>query len=121
VSLAGCSTKPPIGIVSGEVTFEGKPVEDGLIMFTPVDGKSQPAGDVIKDGKYEVKNVPVGQMKVEISGNQKTGKKLKAYDTPNSPTYDEVIPLIPPRYNANSELTLEVKPGPQQVPYNLKK
>jgi len=119
--IAGCSTKPPVGTVTGEVTFEGKPVEDGRITLIPVDGKSQPAGDVIKDGKYEIKNAPVGSMKVEVNGNKKTGRKIKAYDTPESPVSDEIVEPIPPRYNVNSELTLDVKPGPQRVPYDLKK
>jgi hypothetical protein len=119
--LAGCAAKPLVGTISGEVTFDGKPVEDGRITLIPVDGKSQPAGDVIKEGKFEIKNAPLGQMKVEINGNKKTGRKIKAYDTPESPVSDEIVELIPQRYNANSELTLDVKPGPQRVPYDLKK
>jgi hypothetical protein len=41
-------------------------------------------------------------------------------DSPQSPVVDVVEELIPPRYNINSELTLEVKPGPQQAKFELK-
>jgi hypothetical protein len=117
----GCSTGPATGTVSGEVTFDGQPIEDGRITFIPVDGQSQPAGAAIIIGKFDVKNVPVTKMKVEINGNKKTGKKFKVYDTPESPLKDELVELIPVRYNVNSELTLDVKKGSQTVRYDLKK
>jgi len=121
VVLASCSNGPPKGNVTGEVMFAGQPVVDGLITFEPVDGQGQTAGAPIKEGKFEAQDVSVGKMKVRINGNKKTGRKIKAYDTPDSPVSDEIIELIPPRYNANTELTLDVKPGPQPVKYDLKK
>src|SRR5436309_13938424 len=35
--VAGCSNKPPLGTITGEVTFDAKPVEDGRISLIPVD------------------------------------------------------------------------------------
>jgi hypothetical protein len=117
----GCSNGPPTGTVTGEVTFEGKPIEDGGIRFEPLDGQGQTAGAPIKDGKFEATGVPATKMKVIITGNRKTGKKIKAYDTPESPVSDEIVELLPPRYNFSSEITLEVKRGSQSVKYDLKK
>lgn len=119
--FAGCSTAPPTGTVSGEVTFDGQPIKDGRIAFIPVDGQGQTGGAAIKDGKFEAKDVPVAKMKVEINGNRLTGRKIKAYDTPESPVSDEIVELVPARYNINSELTLDVKKGSQTVKYDLKK
>lgn len=114
----GCSTGPPTGTVTGEVTFDGQPLKEGRIAFLPVDGQSPTAGTTIRDGKFETQ-VPVTKMRVEINANKVIGKR-KAYDTPQSPVVDEVVELIPARYNTESELTLDVKRGSQKEDYHLK-
>jgi len=116
----GCTRGPAVGTVTGEVTYSGQPVNEGHITFTPADGKGQTAGANIVDGKFKAEQVPATKMKVELHGNKKTGKKIKAYDTPESPVSDEVVELLPPKYNFNSELTLDVKQGTQHVKYDLK-
>ena len=117
--FAGCANEPPTGMITGEVTMDGQPLEDGRIQFTPLDGQSQPGGATVAQGKFTAK-VPVTKMKVEINGNKRTGRKIKAYDTPESPLMDEIVELVPPKYNINSDVTLDVKPGPQEVKYELK-
>lgn len=117
--LAGCSSSPPRGIVHGEVTFDGQPVQDGTILFEPESGQGQTAGGPIKEGKFTAE-VPVGKMRVRINGNKKTGRRYRVYETPESPLVDEVVELLPPKYNVNSELTLEVKKGEQQASFHLK-
>jgi hypothetical protein len=121
IVLLGCSQGPAVGTVTGEVTFEGQPVQKGYVIFSPSDGQSQTAGAEIVDGKFKAERVPVTKMKVELHGVKKTGKKIKAYDTPDSPVSEEEIELLPPKYNFNSELTLDVKPGTQHEKYDLKK
>ena len=116
---AGCAKEPPTGMIAGEVTIDGQPLKDGRIQFTPLDGQSQPGGATVVDGKFTAK-APVAKMRVEINGNKPTGKKIKAYDTPESPLMDEIVELVPPKYNINSDLTLDVKPGNQEVKYELK-
>jgi hypothetical protein len=96
-------------------------VQDGHVTFTPVDGKGQTGGANIVEGKFKAEQVPALKMKVELHGNKKTGKKIKAYDTPESPVSDEIVELLPAKYNFNSELTLEVKQGTQHVKYELTK
>src|SRR5262245_5292083 len=118
-TLSGCSTGPAVGTVTGEVTFDGKPVKDGHVTFTPVDGKGQTGGAPITDGKFRAEQVPALKMKVELHGNKVIGKR-KAYDTPESPVFDEVVELLPPKYNVNSELSFDGKRGMQEVKYDLK-
>jgi len=115
---AGCSTGPAVGTVTGDVTFDGQPVKDGRISFTPLDGQASTGGAPIVDGKFTA-DVPVAKMKVAINGNKVIGKR-KAYDTPESPWEDDVAELLPAKYNVNSDLTLEVKKGVQDVKYELK-
>ena len=101
----------------GEVTLDGQPVKDGRVLFTPLDGQGGTGGAAIVEGKFTAE-VPVAKMKVEINGNKVIGKR-KAYDTPESPLVDEVVEIVPPKYNVNSELTLDVKKGVQEVKYEL--
>ena len=116
--LAGCSSDGvETATVSGEVTLDNQPLAAGNIQFRPLSGDAPTAGAEIKDGKFEAQ-VPVTKMRVEITANKVVGQR-KAYDAPNSPVADEVVELIPPRYNANSELTLDVKEGTQTVRYDL--
>ena len=120
IMQAGCNQGAPTGTVTGDVAFDGQPVKDGHVLFTPLDGIGQTGGGPIHEGKFQAEKVPVGKMKVELHGNKVIGKR-KAYDTPESPWEDDVAELLPPKYNFKSDLTLDVKPGTQNVKYDLKK
>lgn len=57
VSVAGCgrSDGPETFIVTGTVTYQGQPVQEGEIRFAPVEGTKGPAsGSTIRDGVYTV-------------------------------------------------------------------
>jgi hypothetical protein len=118
-SLAGCSHDDgKHGTVSGMVTLDGQPLPAGSIHFTPADGHTSPAEGAIADGNYSVVT-GVGESRVSISSSKVVGKR-KMYNTPDSPTVDNVIELLPAQYNTQSTLTLKVVPGSQQQPYDLK-
>lgn len=117
VGLTGCNGDAPKGTVNGTVTLDGQPLNDGTVNFDPVDGKSQTASANIKDGKFTA-SVPLHTMKVSFSAPKILGKK-KMYDTPDSPTVDEVGELIPEKYNVKSELKITVKSGIQEEKYDL--
>ena len=55
--LSGCGSS--LATVSGTVTYDGKPVEDGYITFTPADGKGKDGGGPIKNGHYRVTELPI--------------------------------------------------------------
>jgi hypothetical protein len=115
-AAAGCGG-PAAGEVAGLVTLDGTPVGSGAISFIPADGKAPTAGGAIVDGKYNVANVPVGTAKVVINGSKVVGKKaLYGPGSPERATYGE---LLPDRYNDKSELTFEVKHGPQTKDWEL--
>lgn len=108
LALAGCGGVQEAQ-VSGTVKVDGEPLEKGVIRFMPPDGKTKPPRvDIIK-GHYSVK-IPVGTWKVSISAPKVVGKK-KLYDTPNSPERDVTKETLPERYNEQTELTVDVKPG----------
>jgi hypothetical protein len=62
--LSGCGAST--ATVSGEVTYDGKPVGDGYITFTPTDGKGKDAGGPITGGRYKVTGLPPGPKVVKV-------------------------------------------------------
>ena len=56
--LGGCGgvERPPMGQVSGKVTYQGKPLEVGEVVFNPVSGETettgQPASGALGSGGY---------------------------------------------------------------------
>jgi hypothetical protein len=62
-SAVGCgggkSDKPPLGRVSGTVTYKGQPLPEGSVTFTPVEGKGDDSGQLASgqiesDGSYSL-------------------------------------------------------------------
>jgi hypothetical protein len=112
MTLCGCSESQPAGPerspVSGTITFAGKPVPFGTISFIPPEGSGLPvSGAEIQDGQYNCsKNggVPLGKHRVEINGWSTPPTEQGAADLA-APTQ---APLIPKKYNTQSELTLSV-------------
>jgi hypothetical protein len=113
--LAGCSDSTT---VSGTVTMDGQPVKSGAITFVKTDGDLVRAGAVISDGAFQAKLAP-GKYRIELTGQKVVGKrKQKAFDG----TDEEVElteELFPERYNAKTELSHEIKPGPNKIDLKL--
>ena len=114
VGLCGCGSNGP-GELAGEVTLDGKPLEQGALLLTPVDmSKGTATGGEIKDGKYVLTGKqapPVGTYKVEIRANKKSGKKVqKAMGKPGE-LDDELVEAVDAKYNTQTTLTVEVKSG----------
>ena len=118
--LAGCggggSSAKPSGDVSGEVTFEGKPVQAGVVNFESA-ASGAAAQAPIKDGSFNFANpVPVGQYKVTIA------PPPEAPPVPGE-TRPPVNPKdIPAKYRtpAKSDLKAEVAAGQNKVKFELK-
>jgi hypothetical protein len=62
--MTGCAKKPVQ--ITGQVTYEGAPVQSGYISFIPVEGTGASSGGPIKGGRYKVEDVPPGLKRVEI-------------------------------------------------------
>lgn len=108
--LSGCGRQP----VSGEVTWDGKPVVNGVISFEPADGHGPTTGGKIRDGKYQLTGdaVPLpGKKLVRISAARKTSRQVEVlYSTPKR-MVDEIERYIPEQYNAKTTLFCEIVPG----------
>ena len=53
LATVGCGGKP--ATVSGIVTVDSKPLEQGTVFFAPVDGGMRASGIIQDDGSYEIR------------------------------------------------------------------
>jgi hypothetical protein len=108
--FVGCA-KPGADVapVQGHVTLDGKPLAFAILTFQP-EGKAPASGGTDKDGHYElmykrgVMGAPVGPNAVSIQLNVYAGEKGRT---------------LPERYNSQTELVREVKPGPNEINFEL--
>ncbi len=108
-AIVGCSLGSE-ATVSGEVTLDGVPIQNGTISFIPADGETATAGGRIEDGTYSVV-VPPGPKRVEISATKVVGQRPAYEGAPDSPMVERRESIIPERYNVQSDLTLDVQSG----------
>jgi len=97
--VAGCNSAKPIAgsvPVSGTVTFNGQPLEQGEVWFAPESGsKGQPATGQIKNGKFTMvttassPGVVAGKYKVSVISN-------KPFTPPKPGTPSDPKALLPP-------------------------
>ena len=117
----GCSSgRIPI---CGEVTLDGKPIEQGTITMEPADGKGKSAGGEIVNGKYQLvgEAAPsLGKKIVRIYAVHKTGRRVRDGFSATGRMLEESVPCIPDIYNAQSILTCEVVAGRPNQDFRLK-
>src|SRR5262245_11762932 len=115
VLLSGCSFDNRV-VVTGIVTVDGKPVDEGTINFAANDGQGTSAGGKIENGKYTLKDtgaVTPGKKNVNITAVRKTGRQIPAgQPLPPGTMVDEVIPYTD-LAEINKELlsNVEITPG----------
>ena len=125
LTTGGCG-RNPLGrlAVSGNVTLNGQPLEQGNIAFEPTDRQNGVAsGTNIKDGTFSVpteKGLPPGTYVVRIYSavHPKTGPAEDAAG--GTGDIGPAVQIIPPEYNTRSEQTVEVTPeGPNEFTFDV--
>ena len=112
VVLTACDTppEPPETVVTGTVSYQGKPVTGGTIYFQMEDAEaSRPyAGRIYDDGTYEVTYIVTGAALIAVDTGTEAGKE----------TYVE----LPRRFSSPTKSGLEytVVEGPQTYDVELK-
>ncbi len=115
VAILGCggAEGPKTYRVSGTVTIDNQPIEDGYIIFKPTDPADRADGTAIVDGKYEMQAV-AGTKKVEIQAMRTTDEK----GSKGEPVQENYLPA---EYNTATTLTADVTPeGPNEFDFDLK-
>ncbi len=114
MALAGCDSGPPMGEVTGKVTFYSQPIQGLEVNFSPQDASlgTNAIGYTQADGTYTLyypgseKGAPAGDYVVSIApgeGGEEGGPQVQ----------------IPAKYNSASELHRTVKPGTNELNFEL--
>jgi hypothetical protein len=124
VSTRGLSAGPQRASLEGQVSFDGKPLEDGVIVLVPAgDTKGPTAGGRLSGGRFRIDAAAgpvVGRYRVEIKATRKTGRMVKPRIVVAHRTeVEETEQFIPSRYNAASELEVDIKPGRNKTTFDL--
>lgn len=131
LGLVGCggnSNRPQTSQVKGMVTFDGKPLPSGSLLFVPTGGGPTAQGKINEDGSYEMgtfaedDGAVLGTFKVMITAyTQPKGGPGLPEDAINGNAAS--IPLIPEVYGdlENSGLTATVAEEPNTINFDLVK
>lgn len=130
VGCGGGTDQPDLGLVSGKITLDGVPLSGVDVTFRPEDGR--PAmGKTDAEGNYVLNYIrdnpgcKVGRCRVEIGSSEESGEGVgsegelegdELVQTPNKAAVAE----IPAKYNVQSELEADVKPGENTFNFELK-
>ncbi len=118
--VLGCDSGPRYIPVKGEVSYNGKTVENGLVHFESADGKNPSAkGGGITDGKYSAE-LPAGEWIVRVTGVRVVGTRKVYEDAPDSPIKDVTEQYLPKRFNAESDIRVKIDAKRDDLHFHLK-
>lgn len=121
--ICGCSQAVT---VTGVVEYAGEPVEQGIVQLQPAEGR--PVSDKIAGGEYVLdaeKGLKPGTYKVRLFGQKETGKWEVNPDFPGSKKEEDrvkqLVEYLPPKYNYDTQITVELSGGLNQFDFRLDK
>ena len=123
LGVAGCgssSDQMATSSVKGTVTYDGKPVSTGTVMFTPTGGGPPATGQIQPDGTYELKTYEEGDGAV-LGEHKVTIIALDMGSGLPEDTAAEPKALIPDKYgrDTTSGLTATVTDGENTIDFPL--
>lgn len=106
--------------VTGQVTFDGVPLESGGIVFVPYEKFEPEYSGKIIDGTYNVR-VPAEKMNVRIYAmrEEKLTSRTSTMDMPSRGGGVQSVMYIPDQYNTKTTLTAEITTKNKTFDFNL--
>jgi len=116
ILFSGCGPRSDRLAVSGNVTLDGAPLDQGSIRLTSTGtGKLFASGAMIQNGEFHVpqeKGLPPGTYRIEISSPNTAAPLVVYKSAPGEPALPPTAPeRIPAEYNSNSKHTVDVTAG----------
>ncbi len=125
LAVSGCS--PSQANVKGTVTYQNKPLSSGEVHFISDKGSSRSAliGPL---GTFEIKDAPIGEVRVSVVSYKSASGKLKGPSVGKKNDNEEPEEVaartsaIPTKYNdsKSSELVFTISHGTQTIAIDLK-
>ena len=117
-TMTGCEKKSKLGAkATGQVTLDGKALEQGEIVFIDLATK-EPNGGAIRNGKFSVDILP-GEKRVQITSSKVTGTSRRNPGNPNSESVEVTSQYLPPQYNAKTTLTATISDKSEPLKFEL--
>jgi hypothetical protein len=113
--LLGCGSSE--SIVSGSVTVNGQPLQQGFITFFPTSGTKSACGAEVINGQYQAKATSPGPRRVVIAGTP----NVQAVAHANGPTTLKMVPSanqVSPQARGNQQI-VEIHQGKQTLNFTL--
>lgn len=108
ICFIGCGPKGPKRVqISGTVTFDGEPVEQGMIKFESVGDGEVSDGGTIENGQFTIE-VTTGQKKVHVKGTKVIGQYERDPQMNPGVMVDQLEDLPIP-WNLTKDVTVEKK------------
>ncbi|WP_298860489.1 hypothetical protein [uncultured Gimesia sp.] len=121
--LTGCggaNDGPATFPVSGKVTWDGKPVVEGNIIFRDAEEKTASAAGKIEDGEFSFRAI-AGKKTVVITATREVPGKTAVGGAPDEPAVPAIEQYIPADYNEKSTLEAVVSDsGSNEFEFDLK-
>jgi hypothetical protein len=119
---AGCgSDRPKTAVVKGKVTFNGKPVPHGTVLFVPVTPGTSATGEIGPDGTYSLTTFKKGDG--ALLGKHKV-VVVAMDEKPGAPPVEGYLPppIVPDKYSSpgTTDLEAEVREGENKMDFDLK-
>lgn len=118
LALPSCSTAARDRVaVSGQVTFDDRPLENGQVVFEPR-GQGRMAIAQLIGGRYAIaseRGPTAGEYIVRITASRPTGEKASGGPTSGGEFRDVYTQFLPARYNDASELIVQIDPAQGDV------
>ncbi len=102
----GCSPSDGRVIVSGNVTWNGKPLDGGTVVFEPLEPAAAEAGQ-LTNGTFSLRTLP-GEYRVSIRSQKEVGWD----DAMKQPRF---LQFVPEKYNVETELAATVTEDGENV------
>jgi hypothetical protein len=123
ILIAGCGGGTGRGAIRGAVNLDGKPLAKGSILFEPIQGtRGTVIGGPIEQGRYQFSAAAgpaIGWNRVEIRATRNTGKMIPKPLAPPGQMIPQQEEAIPPQFNSESTLKVEIKPGDNTADFEV--
>ena len=124
IASVGCGESGPQRFaVSGQVTFDGAPIESGEILLRPDQATKAPTiAAAVENGAYSIpaeRGPLAGTYVIVITAERKTGKKVQA-EMIGSETTDQYEQYVPRKYNDESTLSTTIGSSRDDLNFELR-
>lgn len=116
VLISGCESKPTLpalGTVKGTVTLNGQPLAQATVGFEHFEDGSICLGATDKSGRYELFT-----QRADAAPGAALGEHRVRIEKPLI-SKEGAKEMLPSRYNASTDLTADVKPGENEINFDL--